>query len=141
MANNNITAANANLNIISTNGVIDVTKFSADGIIDMDQVRLAETRVGVDGQMVAGYVPQGRHAVLHLEAVSNGVEYLMNLAMTCQATKTPAAVVLTLTVPSMEKRFTCTGFLTDVPPAYNLGTTVNALDFGFDFQDVIPTSM
>jgi hypothetical protein len=138
---NDITSANASLTIISVLGSIDVTKFSADGIIDADTTRIAETRIGVDGQMAAGYMPQIKHAVLHLEATSNGCEYLMNLRATSEASKTPMAVTMTVTVPSMNKRFVCTGYLVDVPPMFNLGTTVQPMDFGFDLQDIIKTSI
>lgn len=138
---NDITAANASLSLLTTLGNIDVTKFSADGIIDADTTRVAETRIGVDGQMCAGYVPTIKHVVIHLESTSNGVEYLMNLKMAADASKTPMPVTMTVSVPSMSKRFVCTGYLVDCPAMYNLGTTVTPLDFGFDLQDILKVPM
>lgn len=141
MANNDITSANASITILSALGSIDITKFAADGIVDADTTRIAETRIGVDGQMAAGYVPQIKHIVLHLEATSNGCEYLMNLRVASDAAKTPMPVTITITVPSQNKRFVCTGYLVDVPPMFNLQTTVAPMDFGFDLQDIIKTSI
>lgn len=142
MNNYDITSANASLTITSpTAGNCDVTKFAADGLLDADSSRIAETRMTLDGNLVAGYVPNIKRITVHLEATSNGVDFLMNLKTTSQATKTPIPVILTITVPSQGKRYVATGFMTDCPEMFNLSTTVSPLDFVFECQDIIKTSI
>lgn len=142
MANNDITSANASLTITSpTAGNCNVTKFAADGLLDAEPRTLAETRMTLDGNLVAGYVPAIRRVTIHLEATSNGIPFLMGLKLTSDAAKSPIPVILTVTVPSQGKRYVATGFMTQCPEMPNLGTTVQPMDFVFECQDIVPVSI
>ena len=142
MANNDITSANASLTITSpTAGNCNVTKFAADGLLDAEPRTLAETRMTLDGNLLAGYVPAIRRVTIHLEATSNGIPFLMALKLTSDAAKSPIPVILTVTVPSQGKRYVATGFMTQCPEMPNLGTTVQPMDFVFECQDIVPVSI
>ena len=141
MADNDITSANASLTITSVLGNCNVTKWSASDFLSADTVTITEVRQGIDGQVCAGYLPQVKTLTITLQPVSNGVSYLFNLKTTSDATKTPAAVVMVISVPSQGARFTCTGFLTSTPTMFGLGSTINELSFSFAMQDVIKTDL
>lgn len=129
---NNITSANASISISSVAGNADFEKFSADSALTADTVEIVETRIGVDGQISAGYLPTIKHFTVDFEASSNTIKYLMNLWTICETTKTPQAVVITITIPSVGKKFICSGFLKQVPPMYTLKKTLDPVQFGFD---------
>ena len=137
MSMNNITSANASISITDELGTVDFERFSADSALTPDTVRGVETRQGVDGQMAAGWVPTIKHMTVDFEASSGAIPHLMALANLADTTKTPMAVVMTITVPSVGRKFVCTGFLVEWPPTFSLKRTLDPMQFGFDFSDVV----
>lgn len=135
---NNITSANSSISMTSVLGNIDFSKFSSDSIGSSDMVKFTETKIGVDGQMSAGYIPTIKSFTLNFEASSSSIPYLLDLERLAEVTKTPQAIVMTMSVPAVNKKFICTGFFTDCHPTYALGKVLEPMSFKFDFNDVIP---
>lgn len=141
MATRNITAANSSISCACAIGNINFQGYSADSELSADTVKIVETRMGVDGQMSAGYVPAIKRFTVEFEASSSTIWHLMSLAQLTESAKTPQPVVMTITIPAVGKKFICSGFLTDYPPVLNIKRTLDPVSFGFDFQDIIPMSI
>lgn len=137
----NITAANSSITCACALGNINFEGYSADSALSAEMVKIVETRMGVDGQMSAGYVPVIKRFTIDFEASSSSIWPLMNLARLVESAKTPQPVVITITIPAVDKKFICSGFLTDYPPVLNIKKTLDPLSFGFDFQEIIPMSI
>ena len=81
-----ITSANATV-ALSVNGLfaVNLQQFSADSSFTSDTIQTAETRMGVDGKMVAGYTPAIKTVTINLEASSPSMTFL-NLLRQAQET-------------------------------------------------------
>lgn len=71
-----ITSANATLSLQCSLFYANLQQFSADTMYEGEDDQVAETRMGVDGKMVAGQTPNIKAVTIHLEASSPSVEYL-----------------------------------------------------------------
>lgn len=131
---NNITSANASISITSALGNLDFDKFSADSALSAEAVKCVQTRIGVDGQISAGYVPTIKHFTVDFEASSSSIPYLMNLAQLIETSKTPQPVVITVTLPAIGKKFVCSGYLTDYPSMFTVKNLIDPMQFGFDIS-------
>lgn len=141
MTNKDITAANSSITCACAIGNINFEGYSADSALSAEMTKIVETRMGVDGQMSAGYVPAIKRFTVDFEASSSSIWPLMSLARLIESAKTPQPVVITITIPAVGKKFICSGFLTDYPPVLNIKRTLDPLSFGFDFQEIIPMSI
>ena len=137
----NITASNSSITCACAIGNINFEGYSADSELSAEMVKIVETRMGVDGQLSAGYVPAIKRFTVDFEASSSSIWPLMILARLIESAKTPQPVVITITIPAVEKKFICSGYLTDYPPVLNIKKTLDPLSFGFDFQDIISMSI
>jgi hypothetical protein len=78
-----ITTANA-ISILTVddlfpNGIV-LEQYATDQSIGMDNSQITETRMGVDGKMVAGFTPNIKVVTISLEASSPSVVYFNQLA-------------------------------------------------------------
>ena len=79
---NNITSANATAYMVVKDLYptgFALNNFSTDQAVDQSEDTIAETRMGVDGYMAAGYVPSIKAVTIQFEAASPSVQYLNNL--------------------------------------------------------------
>ena len=92
-----ITSANATV-AVSVGGLFSVNleNFSADSSFTTDTVQAAETRMGVDGHLAAGYTPAIKTVTINLEAGSPSTEYMQLLRQ----------VQVVISIPSIGKRYT-----------------------------------
>ncbi len=106
--NFDITSANAVLiltaEIIFPSG-IELQMFGTDQAYNADAVDMAETRMGVDGYMVAGYVPNIQPVTITLEAASPSRAALATLAGAMVSNKTVYACTLVASLPSVNARY------------------------------------
>lgn len=128
---NNITSANASITITSTLGNMDFDKFSADSALTAEAVEMVQTRIGIDGQISAGYTPTIKTFTVDFEASSSSIPYLLELAQLIETTKTPQPITLTITLPAVQKKFVCTGFFTNYPPMFSVKQLLEPMQFGF----------
>lgn len=136
-----ITSANSSISCADALGNHNLEGYAADSALGAEIAKITETRMGVDGQMSAGYVPSIKRFQIDFEASSSSIAHFMDLAMLAQTTKTPQPVVMTVTIPAVGKRFICNGVLTDYPPVFNIKRTLDPMSFSFDFQEIIPMPM
>ena len=99
-----ITSANASA-VLTVDSLfpsgIELQMFATDQAVGQDSVDITETRMGVDGRMVAGFTP-----VIYLEAASPSAR---NLGTVWRAMKTIRGIyecTLVITVPSIAKVYT-----------------------------------
>lgn len=139
MAGNNfdITSANAEL-VLTTSGIfpggIVLEMFGTDQAANVDAVDISETRMGVDGKLVAGYTPAIHAVTITLEASSPSRFSLSTLWEAMAANKRVYTCGLVCTLPSISERLTWSkGVLkngTVVPPVQKtLGPTTWVFHF------------
>ena len=102
-----ITSANATV-ALSVGGLFSVNleNFSADSSFTSDTVQAAETRMGVDGHMAAGFTPAIKTITINLEAGSPSTEYMQLLRQVQEVNMKPYKVQMVISIPSIGKRYT-----------------------------------
>jgi len=102
-----ITSANATV-AMSVGGLFSVNleNFSADSSFTSDTVQAAETRMGVDGHMAAGFTPAIKTITINLEAGSPSTEYMQLLRQAQEVNMKPYKVQMVISIPSIGKRYT-----------------------------------
>lgn len=136
----NITSANASGNIIVDeifpNGFI-LNAFATDAALAMDEETLAETRMGVDGKMAAGYIPSIKSLTLSLEPFSNAAQGLDVVAATSRQAMDVYNVTLTFSIPALKQVWTfgngCLKTLKTVP---DIKKVLDMRTFKFDFETI-----
>lgn len=118
-----ITSANATL-ILTVDDLfpqgIQLYMFATDQSLSMSELTVAETRMGVDGNLVAGFVPNPKEVNIMLEAASPSYSSLATLYRATEQKRGIYQCTLIATVPSIKQVYTWTaGVLvkgTPVPP-------------------------
>lgn len=102
-----ITSANATV-AMSVGGLFSVNleNFSADSSFTSDTVQAAETRMGVDGHMAAGFTPAIKTITINLEAGSPSTEYMQLLRQVQEVNMKPYKVQMVISIQSIGKRYT-----------------------------------
>jgi hypothetical protein len=99
-----ITSANAKLILtceeLYPSGV-EVMMFSTNQAVSSDALQTAETRMGVDGHMAAGYVPNIKSVTVQLEASSPSRRYFQTIHKAMIANQRIYKVSLTAIIPSI----------------------------------------
>lgn len=101
-----ITSANATLSLQCSLFNATLQQFSADTMYEGEDDQVAETRMGVDGKMVAGQTPNIKAVTIHLEASSPSVEYLNLLKQSMEKNRKIYECTLVISLPSIGKRIT-----------------------------------
>ena len=107
MAMLDITSANA-IVALSVEGLFSTTleHFSADSSFTSDTVQAAETRMGVDGHMAAGFTPAIKTVTINLEAGSPSLTFMQLLRQAQEANLKPYTVQMVISIPSIGRRYT-----------------------------------
>ena len=104
LALGSITSANSSA-ILSVNTVfpagIALQMFSIDTGINMEEVQIADTRMSVDGHMVAGYIPSIKTVQIGLEPASPSYEALCQLYRLTENKRGFYECGLVLTIPDL----------------------------------------
>lgn len=134
-----ITSANATA-ILTVSGLYDsglyLQMFSADTAITQDEIEYSESRIGVDGYMVAGYVPSIKLVTINLEAASPSIDPMYYVGAYMTAYRTIYRCNMNISIPSIGKVFTWTnGVLTRGTPMPALSRILDPVSFTFSFQD------
>lgn len=137
MALGDITSANASL-ILTVNGLfpagIRLEQFSTDQSYSMGETQVAEDRMGIDGQLVAGWVPSICPVTISLEASSPSYQALAQLYRATQAKRGFHECTLVAYVPSIIKTFTWSeGLLKSGTPVPNAKRILDPTQWVFDF--------
>ena len=110
-----LTAANCVL-LFRCEGIYDsyvqLTGFQADNIFNLGDITLAQTVAGADGNLSGGFVFNAQTFGLNLEANSPSLAILENCAANFLKNKEIVAVDFQLTLPSIGKTASFSGFYT-----------------------------
>lgn len=135
---NNITSANATAYMVVKDlypAGFALSNFSTDQAIDQAEDTIAETRMGVDGYMAAGYTPSIKAVTLQFEAASPSVQFLNNLYLASQKNRRTYETTLVINVPAVGKVYTYTGGVLKTGKALPaLKRTLDPVSYGFDFE-------
>ena len=100
----NITSANSTL-VLTVNTIfpvgIQLQMFSIDTGINMEEVAVADTRMSLDGHMVAGYIPSIKTVQIGLEPASPSYDALCTLYSMTELRRGFYECSLLLTVPDL----------------------------------------
>ena len=137
---NNITSANATAYMVVKDLYptgFALNNFSTDQAVDQSEDTIAETRMGVDGYMAAGYVPSIKAVTIKFEATSPSVQYLNNLYLASQKNRRTYEVTLVVKVPSVNKTYTYSGGVLKTGKLLpGLKKVLDPVSYGFDFEKV-----
>lgn len=99
-----ITSANSTI-IMRVEGLfpagVPLMGFATDQSLSQDEITIAETRMGVDGNFVAGWVPSIKPVTIMLEASSPSAGYMLALYQHCEQRRGIYEVSLVCTIPSI----------------------------------------
>lgn len=138
--NRNITSANAiaymTVDSLYPQG-FQLQQFSTDAAISQSDDTISETRMGVDGYMVAGYTPSIKTITITLEPASPSKEYLDHLYKSMQQNKKTYLCNLVITLPSLEKIIQYKyGVLKTAKVLPDMQKTLAPIAYTFDFEKV-----
>lgn len=138
--NRNITSANA-IAIMTIENLCPqgfrLEQFSTDAAISQGDDTIAETRMGVDGHMVAGYTPSIKTVTITLEPSSPSIEYLDNLYKAMQQNKKIYYCNLVITLPALSKIVQYSyGVLKTSKILPDMQKTLAPIAYSFDFEKV-----
>lgn len=135
---NNITSANATAYMVVKDLYptgFALNNFSTDQAVDQGEDTIAETRMGVDGYMAAGYVPSIKAVTIKFEASSPSVQYLNNLYLASQKNRRTYEITLVVKVPAVDKTYTYSGGVLKTGKVLpGLKKTLDPVSYGFDFE-------
>lgn len=131
-----ITSANSVVTLQCSLFSVALQQFSADTAYEGEDDQVAETRIGVDGKMVAGQVPNIKVVNLHLEASSPSLQYLQLLKRAMEVNHTVYPVNMVISQPSIGKRITySTGVLQSAKDLADGKKVLEPTQWTFHFQD------
>lgn len=136
--NRNITAADAVVTLqceeLFPQGII-LEQFSTDAMASMGDDTFAETRKGVDGQMVAGYVDGVKTVTVTLEPSSPSVKYLDLLVRASRANKKVYWLTMLISMPALGKVVTFSnGVLKTGKLLPDIQQVLAPIAYTFDFE-------
>jgi hypothetical protein len=134
----NITAANATavltVNELFPEGII-LQQFGTDQALSQDSIDITETRMGVDGKMVAGYTPNIMAVTVNLEASSPSRVSLAAVWEAMQTNMTIYECSLICDVPSLEQVYTwARGVMKSGVPFASLKKVLDPTTWVFHFE-------
>lgn len=132
-----ITSANATL-VLTVDFLfpagIQLEQFATDQSYSMDELTIAEDRMGVDGILVAGWVPSIKPVTIMLEASSPSYQALAQLYRACEAKRGFYRCGLVAGVPSIGKTFIWSqGVLKSGTPVPSGKKVLDPTTWKFDF--------
>ncbi|MDE7065605.1 MAG: hypothetical protein K2O70_09090 [Desulfovibrionaceae bacterium] len=135
-----ITSANATV-ILTVEGLfpagIRLEQFATDQSYSQDELTIAEDRMGVDGQLVAGWVPSIKTVTVMLEASSPSYAALAQLYRACEQKRGFYTCHMVASVPSIGKTFSWSnGVLKSGTPVPAGKKVLDPTTWKFDFADL-----
>lgn len=114
-----ITSANSIL-LISIAGLYDIPQqlqgFAADDVFDTEAIEPAETMMGVDGRLSAGWVPTAIKQNISLQADSDSIRIFENWVTAQKTAREVYEATGQVQLPSVRRKYAMVrGFLTSIP--------------------------
>ena len=116
--------------------------FSAEKSWNTDQQDLAETQMGVDGRMTAGYTPMPVKQTFSLQGDSPSKIYFNTIAAATRAARDIYYISGTISIPSTGEVFIGTrGVLQAVKPIPDAAKVLQAMEFTIVWESLVPSSI
>ena len=136
----NITSANASHVLIVDTIIpagVQLQHFSTDSMFELSEVTVTEDRMGVDGNLAAGWIPSIKTVKVDLEAGSPSMWFMDMLARAMESNRTIYKCTLIATIPSIRKIYTWTGGVLKTGTMVNNAKKVlDPTSWTFDFADL-----
>lgn len=137
-----LTGANASI-MLSVPGLFSTPQklqgFSTDDVFDVDQIKLAETLMGVDGMLSGGFVWEATQQTFTLQSDSPSVfvfDQWVAAIKSASDTLTGSATVVLLGIST---KWSCkVGYLTQYPPMPSVGKLIKPRKYTVMWQTVTP---
>lgn len=101
-----ITSANSRVVLSNSLFTAQLQQFSADTSYEGEDDQVAETRMSIDGRMVAGQTPNIKVVTIHLEASSPSIGYLTLLKQSMEKNRKIYPCQMVISQPSIGRRIT-----------------------------------
>lgn len=143
--NNDITSANATAILIVDDlypAGFQLQMFGTDSAISQDATQISDTRIGLDGYMVAGYTPAIQNVTITLEAPSPSFPYLRHLWRSMQSNRKVYNCTLVCTIPSIYQVYTWrNGVLKEATPFPSVAQMLEPTTWLFHFGNISITGL
>lgn len=140
MNNRNITAADATILCVVEDlypAGFRFEQFSADVAGAFNDEQIAETRMGVDCQMVAGYVDQIKQLTITLEPSSPSIEYMEKLMEAERNGLKKYWITVTVNIPALQKTRTFwNGVLRQGRRIPDINKVLSPVTYVMDFEKI-----
>ena len=138
---NNVTSLNANVIMIVEELFpqgFRLEQFSTDAAVSQGDDTFAETRMGVDGQMVVGVIDQIKTVTVTLESSSPSIQYLETLQKAIRTNKKHYPVTMLVNLPALGKTRTyINGALKTGKLLPDVNQTLQPIAYTIDFEKVV----
>jgi hypothetical protein len=119
---------------------VQLQGYAADKAWNTDSVELAETQMGVDGRMTAGFTPVVVKQTISLQADSPSKVIFNAIAAATRSTRDVYYITGTISLPSTGEAFICLrGVLQNFKPVPDAGKVLQPMDFAITWESVNPT--
>lgn len=144
MASRDLTNANSVI-MLSVQGLYAAPQqlqgYAADDVFETESVDSAETMMGIDGKLSAGFVFVPVDWSMTLQANSDSNDIFDNWYQAQKAAKAPYFANATVFLPSIGKKWAMSnGVLTKFPPMPNGKKILQARKFTIRWEDVSPAA-
>jgi hypothetical protein len=119
---------------------VQLQGYSAERAWNSDQQDLAETQMGVDGRMTAGYVPNPVKQTISLQADSPSKAIFKAIAAAMQSSKDVYYISGAIDLPSTGESFSgVRGVLVNFKPLPDAAKVLQPMDFAIVWESLLPT--
>lgn len=113
--------------------------FSADAAFATEEVDIAETSMGVDGLLSAGYTPAPTSQTITFQPDSPSIDMFERWASTQKSTRSIYPGAGTIQIPSISKKYTMVkGVLQRITPIPNAAKILQPVTYRLVWQDADP---
>jgi hypothetical protein len=143
MSDTTITSANSVFTIIVPGlfpTPVQLQGYSAERAWNTDQQDLAETQMGVDGRMTAGFVPNIVRQTISLQADSPSKVIFNSIARAMKSSREVFYISAAISLPSTGEAFSCRrGVLKNFKPVPDAAKVLQPMDFAIEWESITPT--
>lgn len=116
--------------------------YGVDDAFSTETLELAQVRMGVDGKMKGGYVPNPIVMPIKLMPTSNSIAVFENWGRSMVSAREVFEAQATITYPSLGKAFICNvGILTHYKPLPDVKKLLEDVDYEITWQDIKPINI
>lgn len=135
-----ITSANSVVTITAAglySSPVQLSGYSADKAWGTDNLEIAETQIGVDGRMTAGWIFNTVKQTFSLQADSPSIQIFQSIWAAQAAVRDIYYLSATIEIPSTGERFVCNkGVLRQIKPIPDANRVLAAMEFLIEWASV-----